>query len=287
MTLLWGITILWAFSFSLIGAYLSGQVDDYIAVTSRMLLALIIFLPFWRPIAWRKALVMMATGAIEIGLTYLFLYHSYHYLSVPELLLFTIFTPIYVSLFADLFARRWPKQLWAPAILAVAGAAMIRWTDLSENYWKGFALIQAANACFAFGQVWYRHQSQHNPLPHRTRFAWFFMGATLITGSAMLALADWHKLPVTPLQQGVLLWLGVVTSGLGYLGWSYGSTKVNAQQLAVMNNMLIPAGILVNVVFWQGQIHDWPRLALGCVCMLLALWLCRQPTTTTAPQRTK
>jgi len=276
MALLWLITALWAVSFSLIGACLSGQVDDYIAVTSRMLLALMIFLPFWRPVHWRQALVMMATGAIEIGMTYLFLYRSYHYLSVPELLLFTIFTPIYVSLFADLFAKRWPKQLWAPALLAVAGAAVIRWTELSEDYWKGFLLIQAANACFAFGQVWYRHQSLQNQLPHRARFFWFFLGAAVITSAAMLGLADWSKLPWTPQQQGVLLWLGVVTSGLGYLGWSYGSTLVNAQQLAVMNNMLIPAGIMVNVWFWHGQVNDWPRLVLGCLCMAVALWLCRQ-----------
>ncbi|QYY34904.1 EamA family transporter [Ruficoccus sp. ZRK36] len=275
MTLLWIVTALWAFSFSLIGAYISGQVDDYIAVTTRMLLALLVFLPFWRPVPWRRALVMMATGAIEIGLTYLFLYHSYHYLSVPELLLFTIFTPLYVSLFSDLFARRWPRQFWAPALLAVAGAAVIRWTDLDGDYWKGFAYIQAANACFAFGQVWYRHQDSGNPLPHRRRFSWFFLGAFLVTGTAMAFLADWSKPPDTPTQQGVLLWLGIVTSGLGYLGWSYGSIKVSAQQLAVMNNMLIPAGILVNVAFWGGRVEQWPRLLAGCVFLAAALWICR------------
>ncbi|MBC2594169.1 EamA family transporter [Ruficoccus amylovorans] len=283
MTLLWIITALWAVSFSLIGVYISGQVDDTIAVTTRMFLALLIFLPFWRPAPWRKSLRMMATGAVEIGLTYLFLYQSYHYLSVPELLLFTIFTPLYVSLFSDLLARRWPRQFWAPALLAVAGAAVIRWTDLSGDYWIGFAFIQAANACFAFGQVWYRQQSMGNPLPHRARFAWFFLGAFIIAGSAMLLTADWSKLPATPVQQGVLLWLGVVTSGLGYLGWSYGSTKVSAQQLAVMNNMLIPAGILVNVLFWGGHIEQWPRLLLGCACLAAALWLCRKRTP--APSR--
>ncbi|EKE75471.1 EamA family transporter [Gallaecimonas xiamenensis] len=275
MGLLWGITLLWAFSFSLIGVYLAGQVDAYLAVASRMALALLVFLPFWRPLPWRQALVLMATGAIEIGIMYLFLYKSYQYLTVAELLLFTIFTPLYVSLFADLFARRWPKHLWAPALLAVAGAAVIRWTELSEDYWKGFALIQAANACFAFGQVWYRHQSKSTSLTHRARFAWFFLGALLVTALASALLADWQKLPVTPVQQGVLLWLGVVASGLGYLGWSYGSTLVSAQQLAVMNNMLIPAGIVVNVVIWQGQV-DWLRLGLGSVCMAGALWLCRR-----------
>ncbi|WP_115719270.1 EamA family transporter [Gallaecimonas mangrovi] len=281
MALLWLITILWAFSFSLIGGYLAHSVDSYIAVCSRMLLALLIFAPFWRPLAWRKALMLMATGAVEIGIMYLFLYKAYQYLSVPEILLFTIFTPIYVSLFADLFARRWPRQFWAPALLAVAGAAVIRWTDLSESYWHGFALIQAANACFAFGQVWYRHQSKDTNLTHRARFAWFFLGAFIVTALAVLMLADWNRLPVTRAQQDVLLWLGIVASGLGYLGWSYGSTKVSAQQLAVMNNMLIPAGILVNVLLWQGQV-DWLRFGFGCVFMVVALWLCRRQTSSSS-----
>ncbi|WP_332460727.1 EamA family transporter [Paraneptunicella aestuarii] len=175
MALLWLITALWAFSFSLIGVYLAGQVDAYIAVTSRMALALIIFLPFLRKVDWKQALTLMTIGAIEIGIMYLFLYKSYQYLSVPELLLFTIFTPLYVSLFADLFAKRLlssiAKSLWLPAVLAVAGAAVIRWTELSGDYWQGFLLIQAANACFAFGQVWYRHHSQSTNVPHKTRFA--------------------------------------------------------------------------------------------------------------------
>lgn len=272
MALLWLITLLWAFSFSLIGEYLAGQVDAYVAVTTRMGLALLIFLPFWKAIPWRLAGTLMLIGAIEIGIMYLFLYQSYQYLSVPELLLFTIFTPLYVSLFSDLFARRLPKQFWAPALLAIAGAAVIRWTDLSQDYWRGFLLIQAANACFAFGQVWYRHQSQSITLPHRSRFTWFFFGAFLVTAIATSQFGNVEKLPTTSVQYGVLLWLGIVASGLGYLGWSYGSTKVGTQQLAVMNNMLIPAGILVNVFIWQGQV-DWERLAIGSLFIIAALTL--------------
>ncbi|WP_406666929.1 EamA family transporter [Gallaecimonas sp. GXIMD1310] len=275
MALLWLVTLLWAFSFSLIGVYLAGQVDAYLAVLSRMLLALLVFLPFWRPLPWRRALRLMAIGAIEIGVMYLFLYKSYQYLSVPELLLFTIFTPLYVSLFADLLARRWPRQFWLPAMLAVAGALVIRWTDLSDSYWHGFLLIQAANACFALGQVWYRHDSAGDDLTHRQRFAWFFLGASLVTALAALCWGDWAARPQTWLQGAVLLWLGIVASGLGYLGWSAGSMRVSAQQLAVMNNVLIPAGIVVNVVIWQGQ-ADWLRLLAGSAVMVLALWLSRR-----------
>ena len=49
MGFLVGVTVLWAFSFSLIGVYLAGQVDSYFAVLMRVGLAALVFLPFLRP----------------------------------------------------------------------------------------------------------------------------------------------------------------------------------------------------------------------------------------------
>ena len=45
MGYLLSVTVLWAFSFSLIGVYLAGQVDPYFAVLTRILLALLLFSP--------------------------------------------------------------------------------------------------------------------------------------------------------------------------------------------------------------------------------------------------
>ena len=42
------VTALWAFSFSLIGVYLAGQVDAYFSVLTRIALASLVFLPFLR-----------------------------------------------------------------------------------------------------------------------------------------------------------------------------------------------------------------------------------------------
>ena len=98
-----GVTALWAFSFSLIGAYLSGQVDSYFAVLVRIVLATLVFLPFLKPrlLANRHKLALMAIGAVQLGLMYIFFYQSFLLLSVPEVLLFTIFTPLYVTLIDD------------------------------------------------------------------------------------------------------------------------------------------------------------------------------------------
>ncbi|MGL6251735.1 MAG: EamA family transporter, partial [Billgrantia desiderata] len=59
-----GVTALWAFSFSLIGVYLAGQVDSYFAVLVRVALAALVFLPFLRPrlLVGRQRLALMGLG---------------------------------------------------------------------------------------------------------------------------------------------------------------------------------------------------------------------------------
>src|SRR5690606_18933081 len=93
-------------------------------------------------------------------------------------------------------------------------------------------------------------------------FAWFFLGATLVSGIGVAFFTDWNMVPVTAFQWGILIWLGLGASGLGYLAWNMAAKKVNTGQLASMNNMLIPAGILVNFLFWNDDVN-WTRLIVG------------------------
>jgi carboxylate/amino acid/amine transporter len=274
MALLWFVTALWAASFSLIGEFLAGRVDGYIAVFIRMLLALLVLLPFFRPrqFSRRQQLQLAAIGALQIGVMYLFLYHAFLYLSVAEVLLFTIFTPLYVTVVAELLngRRRLPWRWWLAAVLAVAGAAVIRYDQLSEQFWFGFMLIQAANLCFAAGQVFYKRLPLGYERQQLHIFALFFAGASVVSAVAMLAFADFNKMPTSNLHWLILLWLGVGASGLGYLLWNLASKRVNTAQLASMNNMLIPAGLLINFSFW-GQQVDWWRLAIGSSILLLSI----------------
>ena len=283
MTLLILITLLWAASFSLIGVYLAGQVDGYFVVFVRMALALITILPFfhWRslrsePVHLAK---LAAIGAVQIGTMYLFLYHAFTYLSVTEVLLFTIFTPLYITLIDELILnrRRLPLLWWLAAAISVGGAAVIRYQPLSDDFVTGFILIQAANACFALGQVAYKRLPTGSALAQTQQFAAFFFGATVIAAIGFALFGNVQLLPTSTLQWGILLWLGIVASGLGYLGWNIASKQVNTGQLATMNNALIPAGILVNVVFWQ-QTTDYSRLLIGGLVIIFAVWLAGRVT---------
>ena len=276
MSYLISITVLWAFSFSLIGVYLAGQVDSYFAVLVRVTLAMLVFLPFLRPslLRGKQRLALMALGAIQLGVMYTFFYQSFLLLSVPEVLLFTIFTPVYIALLDDLMFGRFTPVYLLTALLAVVGAAVIRYDGIDSGFWLGFLVVQGANMCFALGQVGYRRLAADLPptLAWHNVFGWFFIGAMLVALPAYLLFGNSDALPSTPVQWGVLAWLGLMASGVGYFVWNRGATKVDAGALAIMNNALIPAGLLVNLLIWNRD-ADIIRLLIGALIMGVSLWL--------------
>lgn len=270
------VTALWAFSFSLIGVYLAGQVDGYFAVLVRVTLAMLVFLPFLRPslLRGKQRFALMGLGAIQLGVMYTFLYQSFLLLSVPEVLLFTIFTPVYIALLDDLMFGRFTPMYLITALLAVIGAAIIRYDGVDSGFWLGFFVVQGANLCFALGQVGYRRLAAGLPptLAWHNVFGWFFIGAMVVALPAYLLFGNSAALPSTSLQWGVLAWLGLVASGVGYFAWNQGATKVDAGTLAIMNNALIPAGLLVNLLIWNRD-ADIVRLSVGALIMAASLWL--------------
>ncbi|WP_449549089.1 carboxylate/amino acid/amine transporter [Lelliottia amnigena] len=277
MALLIITTILWAFSFSLIGEYLAGHVDSYFSVLMRVGLAALVFLPFLRlrGQTFKTILLYMLVGAMQLGVMYLFSFRAYVYLSVSEFLLFTVLTPLYITLIYDLLSKR--RLRWGyvlSALLAVAGAAIIRYDKVSDHFWTGLMFVQLANISFAMGMVGYKRLMETRPMPQHNAFAWFYMGAFIVAVVAWFMLGNPQKLPTTTVQWSVLIWLGVVASGLGYFMWNNGATQVDAGTLGIMNNVHVPAGLLVNLVIWQEQPH-WPSFIIGGAVILASLWVHR------------
>lgn len=268
------ITCLWAFSFSLIGVYLAGQVDSYFAVLTRVLLATLVFLPLLRRIPMHLAVKFMALGAVQLGLMYVFYYKSFLLLTVPEVLVFTILTPVYVTLIYDLMQGRFSYRYLVSAVLAVLGAAIIRYNAVGSDVLLGFLVVQGANLCFALGQVGYKVVLERNrlELPQRAVFGYFYLGALVVAVCSWFIFGNPEKLPATTTQWGVLVYLGIIASGLGYFLWNKGATMVDAGTLAIMNNALVPAGLIVNLVIWNRE-ADLLRLTLGGGVLLLSLFL--------------
>ncbi len=267
-------TFLWAFSFSLIGVYLAGQVDAYFSVLTRVALATLVFLPFLRHVPLKLAGKMMALGAIQLGCMYVFYYQSFMLLTVAEVLIFTILTPVYVTLIFDLMQGRFSFRYLITALLAVLGAGVIRYNGVGDQVFVGFLVVQGANICFALGQVGYKVvlEKEQSRLPQRAIFGYFYLGALLVTIITWFLFGNPAKLPTTATQWGILVYLGVIASGLGFFLWNKGATKVDAGTLAIMNNALIPAGLIVNLLIWNRD-ADLLRLGIGGGILLFSLIL--------------
>ena len=272
------VTVLWAFSFSLIGEYLAGQVDSDFAVLVRVVIATAVFIPFtrWRGLPVRLLAGFWLAGALQLGIPYLCLYRSFNVLTVPEVLLFTVLTPIYVTLLDDGLAKRFNPWGLLAALVAVTGGIIIRFKNIEGEYLIGFLLLQIANATFAAGQVLCRQLLKRYPTeqPMHRFFGHFFLGALVLTIPSFLLFGDTGRLPQTITQWGVLVWMGLFATALGMFWWIKGSIQVDAGTLAVMNELHVPAGLLVNLLIWN---HDanLPKLALGGAVIIASLWINR------------
>lgn len=266
-------SLIWAFSFGLIKGGLTGLPAAAVAFV-RLAVALAVFAPFLRLRSLRpaEAARLLMTGAVQYGLMYVAYMHAFTWLKAYEVALFTVLTPIYVTILHDLFARKFSRSAGAAVLLAVAGGALIEYRRLSSpELWRGFLLMQAANFCFAFGQIFYRRtmtrlQEKQSDLQV---FGLLYLGAAL-TGALASIGTHWDTLQITFRQTLILLYLGTIASGLGFFLWNLGARQVSAGALAVFNNLKIPLGILVSVLFFR-ETADWPRLLTGGILMVFAL----------------
>jgi len=275
MLYLFLVSLLWAFSFGLIKGELTGLPPTTVAFV-RLFIAFVIFTPFLRPRNLRAgdAAKLLLTGAVQYGLMYVTYIQAFQYLQAYEVALFTVFTPIYVTIINDLFARRLCPISMTAVILAVAGGIIIKYQQLgSPELWRGFLLMQAANLCFAFGQIFYRRTMAN--LPDKPAdlqvFGLLYLGAALTAALATLG-SDWGAFELTLKQASILLYLGAVASGLGFFLWNIGARRVSAGSLAVFNNLKIPLGILVSVLVF-GESTNWIRLLIGGALMAVALFI--------------
>lgn len=282
MPLLLLATLLWALSFGLIKRELGGLDPNFVA-WARLALALPLLLPFvrWRELscwpgpAWRSAGRLAAIGAVQYGLMYTGYLAAFGFAQAHEVALFTVTTPLYVSLLHDAWARRFDPVNLGLAALAVFGAVVLQprvWTF--GDAWLGFVLVQASNLCFAVGQIAYRRERRRAPkVRDHAVFAWLYLGGLLVTTATVSLAGSWGELrEIDGRQSWTLLYLGVFATGAGFFLWNRGAVTAPAGALAVFNNLKIPLAVAAALTIF-GERADLSRLALGGGLMLIAATL--------------
>lgn len=263
------VSLVWAFSFGLIGGALTG-VDSFFVATLRLACATLIFLPFLRlkSIGRVNCFKLFIYGAIQFGLMYVCYMKAYQYLPSHLVALFSILTPVYVVLIHDLRTRQLSQRYFLAALLSVSGAAAIKIQGVpSGSIWVGFALMQLAGASFAFGQIAYRDWKREHPaIKDQSVFALLTFGGTLCAGVFSLLFANPEALVINSTQWQVILYLGCVASGLGFFLWNKGATFCNPGTLAAFNNAVVPLAVIFSL-FIFGELNEVTNEALWRLCV--------------------
>jgi len=268
------VSLLWAVSFGLV-AQVSPLGAGFVTAV-RTLLAAVVFLPFVRlgGLKGRTILALLGVGALEFGLMYVLYLQAYRWLHPSEVALFTIFTPLFVTLFGGLLARRLPWASMATAGLAVVGTGICLWTALDRTgILQGFLCMQASNACFALGQVLYRRLAPRTGKADHQLMGLLYSGAALVAVAMAAPQFHWAVFArITVVQAWILAYLGIVASGVGFFLFNAGARRVNLGALAIFNNGKVPLAMLASVVIFHDRV-DGVRLVAGGAVIAGALGL--------------
>lgn len=258
MAYLIAISILWSFSFGIIKYGLAGIDSSFISF-ARNVIALTFFtsITIYNIKKFSFDLKLVGIGALQFGLMYIFYIESYQYLPAYLIATFTITTPIYVVLASKYLNGNSLNRNGIYAILLVIiGSYLMRFNSLNlKDYMLGFVLIQCANIFFATGQILFKKWNDKNKdkdIVHN--FSQLFFGATLIT-SIFYFLGSSESAILTQSNLFSLLFLGIISSGIGFLMWNIGATKVSAEKLAIMNNAVIPIAIFNSYLIFGEEIN--------------------------------
>ena len=272
------VSLVWSFSFGLIGNQLADLPPAWLAWI-RLAISAAVFLPFVRRAPWKAVLTLFVIGMVQFGFMYLAYMTSFRYLKSHEVALFTVMTPLFVAALYDLSGRTFHPRNLIAAILAVCGAGIILWKGVSSAApLIGLVLVQVSNLCFAAGQLAYRSQMNRlkQPLTDQQVFFWLYLGGLVALTPIALPIACSETPPApTPAQLAILVYLGLVASGICFFLWNRGARQVSAGVLAVMNNLKIPLGVGVSLLIFH-ESAGWPTLLAGSLLLAIALFPVRK-----------
>jgi drug/metabolite transporter (DMT)-like permease len=274
-----GASLIWGLSFGLIKGLASG-LDPFTLGLYRSVIAAFVFAPWLRIRGVQERQDMgsaFVCGFVQIGLMYGPYLKSFHYLKSYEVALFTMTTPLIAGLLLKASERTSWRRLLSALSLATVGGLIAAWHDITSETWlRGVLMVQVSNALFALGSLlWARRfprESKASIGVQARLMTPYFLGASWASGLLTMIFSSPLPHPQNLSQQQILviIWLGVMASGVGFFMWNRGVSAVQAASLAVANNLKIPLAILLSIVVF-GESANLATLIPGLAMIILAL----------------
>lgn len=264
-------TVCFSLSFGLIKDQLSVLPSEFV-VFCRLLVAALIFLPFFRKLTLKKHITAMIIGVIQFGIMYFAFIKAFKFLQGNEIAVLTTTTPVFVAIWSCIFGERFKFVYILCILMSVFGAGIIVWHNMTFNMIvKGVLLMETCNCSFALGQVlWKKYLGGCNKDVNLMAAAYF--GGFLFILPFALFNVDFASISLTKGQIFSLLYLSVIPTGIGFWLWNKGAERVKYSTLAVMNNLKIPLGVLFSILFF-GEKINLLNFTIGITVILSAIIL--------------
>jgi len=269
--------VIWGFAYNF-SSNISAVVDNDFIALSRIFFATLLFLPFTKFIGLKKEFIvgLLYIGAIEVGAQYMFYYRIYDHISVAEALLFFATMPIFTTIFDDMFRKVVRPISFITAFIAIFAAVVIRWNEISESFLIGMILVQLVNVTHSFGMIWYKYHTikySCEDVPDHKIFFYLMSGGLIASSIIFMILGDPSDLPENNSEWGMIVYLGVIVTGLSYVLLNKGAKMVSGATTGIFQNLSIPVGMLITFLFFDTGSIDPITATITMIIMGIAVYI--------------
>lgn len=269
-------SICFSLSFGIIKTQLYSISPDIIAEL-RLLIAALIFLPFFKPVGLKKIVMVCVIGIIQFGIMYILFLRAFEYLQAYEVVLLTTTTPVFVTLCSVILGERFKWSYVFCIVLSVLGSIIVIWQNISLNFiLKGVLLMLLSNFCFALGQVLWKKYIKDNDIKI---ISMGYLAAALFVLPLALKSTNFSNFSLSYNQMLAILYLGLIPTGIGFWLWNKGTKKISSTMLAIMNNIKIPLGVFFALTLFGEKVNAVNFIA-GCLIIFISIILYNKIKTT-------
>lgn len=205
----------------------------------------------------KDIITLIILGALNIPINQYLFFTAVHLTGAPNVALAYALSPVFVLIIAIIFLKeRAGIQKVIGVILALLGIFLVfseQGFDFSSDAFLGNILILTASLSWALYTVIGKNFSRKYGAFYATALS-MFMGFALYIPIFIFSSARIDIGKVDSVQWLQLLYMAIITSGLGYGLWYWALERTEASRLAVFNNMQPVFTTILSIIFFAQDI---------------------------------
>ncbi|MBU4485041.1 EamA family transporter, partial [bacterium] len=240
-----------------------------------VLFAIALFKKSYKEIKDYSFKLILFLAVFEFFLVYFLYLTSIKYLPASKVAALTLTTPIMILAIDSFFKSKFPAlKILLPFIFALFGSLVLYDKNPVDGVTVGgqvvgFVCIMLSNLSFAFANVVLRRRA-HSSAIFVTSAAQMLAGLLSLVTSLV-----WVGAPksLTPSRWGILIYLSVIATGIGFWFWNRSVNKLGALYPGLISNLKAPIAAALSMILIKEfvSIEMW----IGIICLVVSATFAR------------